>query len=58
MLAGESSSSSYQDTLQKAISHLRNSDAAGVAYQKMLSSFAAECDILVKRLAIYFMDFL
>src|SRR5882762_2734893 len=42
---GESSSSSYQDTLQKAISHLRNSDAAGVAYQKMLSSFAAECDI-------------
>ena len=42
---GESSSSSYQDTLQKAISRLQNSDAAGVAYQKMLSSFAAERDI-------------
>ena len=42
---GESSSSSYQDTLQKAISRLHNSDAAGVAYQKMLSSFAAERDI-------------
>jgi hypothetical protein len=42
---GESSSSSYQDTLQKAITCLRDSDAAGVAYQKMLSSFAAECDI-------------
>ena len=41
----ESSSSSYQDTLQKAISHLQDSDAAGMAYQKMLSSFAAECDI-------------
>ena len=37
--------SSYQDTLQKAISHLQDSDAAGVAYQKMLSSFAAEDDI-------------
>src|SRR3984893_10009550 len=42
---GESTSSSYQDTLQKAISHLQDSDAAGVAYQKMLSSFAAERDI-------------
>jgi hypothetical protein len=42
---GETSSSSYQDTLQKAINHLQDSDAAGVAYQKMLSSFAAECDI-------------
>src|SRR6202047_4147949 len=42
---GESTSSSYQDTLQKAISRLQDSDAAGVAYQKMLSSFAAECDI-------------
>ena len=42
---GESTSSSYQDTLQKAISHLQDSDAAEVAYQKMLSSFAAEHDI-------------
>ena len=42
---GESSSSSYQDTLQKAISRLQDSDAAGVAYQKMLSSFAAEHNI-------------
>ena len=39
------SSSSYQDTLQKAISHLQDSDAGGIAYQKMLSSFAAERDI-------------
>jgi hypothetical protein len=42
---GESSSSSYQDTLQKAIRHLHNTDAAGIGYQKMLSSFAAERDI-------------
>ena len=42
---GETSSSSYQDSLQKAICHLQNSDAAGVAYQKMLSSFVAEHDI-------------
>ena len=42
---GESTSSSYQDTLQKAITCLQDSDAAGVAYQKMLSSFAAERDI-------------
>lgn len=42
---GETSSSSYQDTLQKAISHLQDSDAGGIAYQKMLSSFAAERDI-------------
>ena len=41
----ETSSSSYQDSLQKAIRHLKNSDAAGVAYQKMLSSFVAERDI-------------
>ena len=41
----ETSSSSYQDSLQKAIRHLQNSDAAGVAYQKMLSSFTAERDI-------------
>ena len=33
------------DTLQKAITCLQDSDAAGVAYQKMLSSFAAEHDI-------------
>ena len=31
--------------LQKAISRLQDSDAAGMAYQKMLSSFAAERDI-------------
>lgn len=31
--------------MQKAICHLQDSDAAGVAYQKMLSSFAAEHDI-------------
>ena len=37
---GETSSS-----LQKAIRYLQNSDAAGVAYQKMLSSFVAEWDI-------------
>src|ERR1700683_1875191 len=42
---GESFSSSYQDTLQKAISRLQDSDVAGMAYQKMLSSFAPECDI-------------
>lgn len=42
---GETSSSSYQDTLQKAITHLQDSDAGGIAYQKMLSSFAAERDI-------------
>ena len=41
----ETSSSSYQDSLQKAIHHLQNSDAAGVAYQKMLLSFAAEWNI-------------
>ena len=38
---GETSSSSYQDTLQKAINHLQDSDATGVAYQKMLSSFTS-----------------
>ena len=42
---GETSSSSYQDILQKAISHLQDSDAGGIAYQKMLSYFAAEHDI-------------
>jgi hypothetical protein len=42
---GETSSSSYQDSLLKAIRHLQNSDAAGGAYWKMLSSFAAERDI-------------
>ena len=42
---GETSSSSYQDILQKAISHLQDSDTGGIAYQKMLSYFAAEHDI-------------
>ena len=41
----EKSSSSYQYSLRKAICHLKTSDAAGVAYQKMLSSFVAERDI-------------
>src|ERR1700691_2030466 len=42
---GETASSSYEDTLQKAIKHLQSTDRAGVAYQKMLSAFAAERDI-------------
>jgi ATP-dependent DNA helicase PIF1 len=41
----ETSSSSYEDTLQAAIKHLQDSDAAGIAYQKMLSTFASERDI-------------
>jgi len=54
---GKSSFSSYQDTLQKAISHLQNSDAAGVAYQKCFLHLLLNVTSLVKRLAIYFMDF-
>ncbi|KZT34517.1 hypothetical protein SISSUDRAFT_1065241 [Sistotremastrum suecicum HHB10207 ss-3] len=42
---GESKSSSYQTLLQKSITHLKGSDAAGIAYQKMLSSFVGERDI-------------
>jgi ATP-dependent DNA helicase PIF1 len=42
---GETTSSSYEDTLQKAVKHLQDSDSAGIAYQKMLSTFAAERDI-------------
>src|ERR1700683_3438282 len=42
---GETASSSYEDTLQKAIKNLQNTDHAGIGYQKMLSSFAAERDI-------------
>ena len=42
---GETASSSYEDTLQKAIKHLQSTDRAGVAYQKILSTFAAERDI-------------
>jgi hypothetical protein len=38
----ESTSSSYQDTWQKAINQLQDSEVVGVAYQKMFSSFAAE----------------
>ena len=34
-----------QDTLQKVITYLQNADAAGVAFQKMLSIFASERDI-------------
>jgi len=41
----ETSSSSYEDTLQLAIKNLQDSDAAGIAYQKMLSTFASERDI-------------
>jgi hypothetical protein len=42
---GETSSSSYEKTLQSVITHLQDTDAAGIAYQKMLSSFVAERDI-------------
>ena len=42
---GETSSSSYEKTLQSVITHLQDSDAAGIAYQKLLSSFVAERDI-------------
>ena len=42
---GETASLSYEDTLQKAIKNLQNTDHAGIAYQKMLSSFAAEREI-------------
>jgi hypothetical protein len=42
---GESSSTTYDKSLQMAISHLQNTDTAGIAYQKMLSSFVAERDI-------------
>ena len=42
---GETTSSSYEKTLQTAISKLKDGDAAGIAYQKMLSTFTAERDI-------------
>lgn len=42
---GESSSTTYDKSLQTAISHLQDTDAAGIAYQKILSSFVAERDI-------------
>ncbi|KAF8229088.1 hypothetical protein L208DRAFT_1288263 [Tricholoma matsutake] len=42
---GETSSTTYNKSLQTAISCLQDTDAAGIAYQKMLSSFVAECDI-------------
>jgi len=42
---GETTSSSYEQTLQAAISWLKDDDAAGIAYQKMLSTFSSEHDI-------------
>lgn len=39
---GKTSSSSFDKTLQTAISQLKDEDAAGIAYQKMLSTFSAE----------------
>jgi hypothetical protein len=42
---GETSSTTYNKSLQTAISHMQDTDAAGIAYQKMLSSFVAERDI-------------
>ena len=42
---GETSSSSYEKTLQMAIKHLKDSDHASVGYEKMLSAFVAEGDI-------------
>ena len=42
---GETSSSTYEMTLQAAISRLKDTDAAGIAYQKMLSTFSSERDI-------------
>jgi hypothetical protein len=41
----ETASSSYERILQTAITHLQDGDAARIAYQKMLSAFAAERDI-------------
>jgi hypothetical protein len=41
----DSQSSSYQEILQTAISRLEDTDAGGITYQKMLSTFAAERDI-------------
>ncbi len=42
---GETSSSTYEMILQAAISRLKDTDAAGIAYQKMLSTFSSEKDI-------------
>ena len=42
---GETSSPTYGQVLQTAISKLNDSDQAGIAYQKMLSTFTAERDI-------------
>jgi hypothetical protein len=41
----DSQSSSYESVLQTAISRLKDTDASGIAYQKMLSTFAAERDV-------------
>lgn len=41
----ETSSNSYEQTLQLAISHLKEDDAAGIAYQKLLSTFSSKRDI-------------
>jgi len=42
---GEISSSTYEITLQAAISRLKDTAAAGIAYHKMLSTFSSERDI-------------
>ncbi|KAF8237100.1 hypothetical protein L208DRAFT_1249409, partial [Tricholoma matsutake] len=42
---GETSSTTYNKSLQTAISCLQDTDAAGIEYQKMLSSFVAEHNI-------------
>jgi len=41
----ETTSSSYQELLQTAITNLCDTDHAGIAYQKVLSALVAETDI-------------
>jgi hypothetical protein len=41
----DSQSATYQEVLSTSISRLQDTDAAGIAYQKMLSTFAAERDV-------------
>ena len=41
----ETASSSYQEILQTAITNLKDSDHASIAYQKVLSALVAERDI-------------
>jgi len=42
---GETKSAAYQDMMKNAISSLKGSDRAAIAYQKMLSTFVGERDI-------------